>query len=159
MQTPADNIIFVDADACPVRIRDLIARAAHRRGVRAIFVANKPVLLSQSNFLSSVQVPATPDAADSYIEENAKGGDLVVTQDIPLAALLVPKGIIVIAPRGTLFTPDNIADLLSRRDLMSELRDVGEVTTRTPPLDETAIRKFASAFDAALHQLCRRGAK
>jgi uncharacterized protein len=145
--------IWIDSDACPVRIRDLIARAAHRRAVPAVFVANKPIALPQSGFLSSILVPREPDAADSYIEENAQSGDLVVTQDIPLAALLVPKGVAVIAPRGTVFTPDNIADLLSHRDLMTELRDIGEVSTRTPPLDDATIRRFASSFDAALHKL------
>ena len=147
--------IFVDADACPVRIRDLIARAAHRRRVHAVFVANKPVVLLQSTFLSCVQVPASPDAADAYIEETAKAGDLVVTQDIPHAASLCKKGIAVMTPRGLVFTSDNIADLLSHRDLMTELRDTGQASTRTPPLNETAIRKFASAFDAALHRLLR----
>jgi uncharacterized protein YaiI (UPF0178 family) len=151
--------IFVDADACPVRIRDLIARAAIRRDVQTFVVANKPIALLQSPCLSSVVVPADPDAADKYIEENARAGDLVITQDIPLAALLVPKGVFVIAPRGMQFTLDNIADLLSRRDLMTELRDAGKISTSTPPLDEKAIRKFASTFDAVLHQLVHRTMK
>ena len=148
--------IWVDSDACPVRIRDLIARAAHRRGVPAIFVANKPMPLLESQFLSCVQVPADPDAADRYIELNSQAEDLVITQDIPLAALLVSKRVSVIAPRGTVFTSENVGDLLSKRDLMTELRDAGEVTTRTPSLDESTVRKFASAFDAALHKLCTR---
>jgi uncharacterized protein YaiI (UPF0178 family) len=155
MQASARNTIFVDADACPVRIRDLIAKAAHRRKVEAVFVANKPVLLLQSAFLSCVQVPPDPDAADAYIEERAKAGDLVVTQDIPLAASLCKKAIGVITPRGLVITDDNVADLLSRRDLMTELRDVGQASTRTPPLNETVIRNFASAFDAALQRLLR----
>jgi uncharacterized protein YaiI (UPF0178 family) len=149
--------IWVDSDACPARVRDVIARAAHRRGVPAVFVANKPVPLLQSTFLSCVQVPASPDAADAHIEANAQQGDLVVTQDIPLAASLVPRGISVISPRGLVFTHDNVADLLSKRDLMTELRDTGEVTTRTAPLDETAIRKFANAFDTALQRLFKAG--
>ena len=156
MQASNRHKIFVDADACPVRIRDIIAKAAHRHGVESVFVANKALLLPESPFLSFEKVSATPDAADQYIEENAKAGDLVITQDIPLAALLVPNGIVVIAPRGMVYSADNIADLLSRRDLMTELRDMGETVTRTPPLDETSIRKFASAFDAAVHALIRR---
>ena len=148
--------IWIDSDACPLRIRDLISRAAHRRSVPAVFVANKSLHLQQSPFLSFILVPAGPDAADAYIEANAQTGDLTITQDIPLASILVSKGVSVISPRATLFTNENISDLLSRRDLMTELRDAGEVMTRTPSLDESTIRKFASLFDAALHKLCNR---
>lgn len=151
--TNTERVIYVDADACPVRIRDVIARAAHRRAVRAIFVANKTLPLLQSPFISFVLVPAGPDAADAYIDETAKLGDLVVTQDVPLAASLCKKGIAVITPRGVVFTAENMADLLAQRDLMTELRDTGQAITRTAPLNETNIRKFASAFDAALHRL------
>lgn len=150
------STIWIDADACPVRMRDLIARAAHKRNVRAVFVANKALQILQSPVVSFVLVSSEPDAADAYIEANAQADDLAITQDIPLAALLVPKGVSVISTRGTLFTPDNVSEMLSRRDLMSELRDVGEITTRTPALDEPTIRKFANLFDAALQKLCKR---
>src|SRR5262245_42059367 len=103
--------IWVDSDACPVRMRDLIARAAHKRGVATVFVANKPLPAIESPFIKFVQVSADPDAADAYIASNAQADDLVVTQDIPLAALLVPKRITVISTRGTMFTPENIGEL------------------------------------------------
>jgi uncharacterized protein len=147
--------IWVDADACPVQIRELVARAAHRRSVATIFIANKSIPLLQSPFVSSVCVPPDPDAADIYIAEKSQPGDLVVTQDIPLAAQLVPRGIVAISPRGMLFTKDNVADQLSRRDLLSELRDSGLVTTSMPPLDQAMVRRFASQFDAALHRLLK----
>jgi uncharacterized protein YaiI (UPF0178 family) len=145
--------IWVDSDACPVRMRDMIARAAHRRQINAVFVANKPVPVLQSPFVSMVQVAAGPDIADAYIAENAVAGDLVITQDIPLASDVFRKGAAVISPRGFVFTEDNVADQLSKRDLMTELRDTGAITSYTRPLDETTIRKFASAFEAAVHRL------
>jgi uncharacterized protein YaiI (UPF0178 family) len=147
--------IWIDADACPVQIRDLISRAAARLSVNAVFIANKRLAVLQSEYIAFVQVNPDPDAADAYIAEHSATGDLVVTHDIPLAALLVPRGIVVISPRGSLFTEDNIADQLSRRDLMHELRDIGAVTSDTPRFDETIKRQFANHFNAALHRLMK----
>ena len=147
--------IWVDADACPGQIRDVILRAAHRLSVHTVFVANKPVLLPQSIYFSTVQVSNAPDAADQYIVDNAQPGDLAVTQDIPLAAQLVPSGVIVISPRGDSYNHENVADLLARRNLMQELRDSGSVTGGPRPFDDTLKRQFANLLDAALHRLLR----
>ena len=147
--------VFVDADACPTEIRDIIARAAIKRDVDAIFVANKSTSTRAHHRIVHVQVLPGPDQADHYIVANAERGDLVVTQDIPLAAQLVPQGITVIGPRGESYNDDNIADKLSRRDLMQELRDIGEITGGPKPFDDRLKRKFANLFDAALHRLMR----
>lgn len=145
--------IWVDADACPIAVKDIISRAAHRRSIEAIFVANKVLPLMLSPYISFVQVDTTPDAADHYIGENANIGDLVVTQDIPLAHILVPKNIVVLSPRGLVFTPDNIGERISVRNLMQDLRDSGESTSGPKPFGDKERREFASAFDRALTKL------
>jgi uncharacterized protein YaiI (UPF0178 family) len=145
--------VWVDADACPVPIRNIIVRAVHRLSVATVFVANKQILLPESPHLSAVQVSRGPDIADAYIETRAEAGDLVVTQDIPLAAQLVPRGVTVISPRGFLFTEDNINESLATRDLMQSLRDAGTVTGGPRPFDDKLKREFARHFDSALHKL------
>ncbi|MGH9551983.1 MAG: YaiI/YqxD family protein [Terriglobales bacterium] len=145
--------VWVDADACPVPIRDIILRAAKKRSIRTIFVANKPIALPESESIGFVLVQNGPDEADAYIAENASAGDLVVTQDIPLAAQLVPRGATVISPRGDSFNAQNISDRLSTRDLLYELRSIGEITGGPAPFDDKLKRKFASLFDAALYKL------
>ncbi len=147
--------IWVDADACPVTVRDIISRAAHRRSINTVFVANKLLQLMPSPFISFEQVEATPDAADQYIGENAELGDLVITQDIPLAHILVPKDIVVLSPRGITFTPDNIGERISVRNLMQDLRDSGETTGGPKPFGDKERREFASAFDRALTKLMK----
>lgn len=145
--------VFVDADACPNQIKDLIVRAVHRLQVQTFFVANKQILLPESPFLSSLQVSLGPDVADAYIETHAQSGDLVVTQDVPLAGLLVPRGITVISPRGHLWTEENINEAKATRDLMETLRDSGTVSGGPRPFDERLKREFARHFDAALQRL------
>lgn len=148
--------IWIDADACPVPIRDIVLRASFRRCIKVVLVANKQIGMPSSELVSFVIVPPQPDAADAYIAEQAEEGDLVVTQDIPLAAVLVPKGVTVLGPRGDSYNADNIGDLLARRNLMQGLRDAGEITGGPRPFDEKAKRKFASLFDAAIHKLTKR---
>ncbi len=145
--------IWVDADACPVAVKDIISRAAHRKTIETIFVANKILPLMESPYISFVQVDATPDAADQYIGENAVEGDLVVTQDIPLAHILVPMNVVVLSPRGLVFTPDNIGERIAVRNLMQDLRDTGETTGGPKPFGDKERREFASAFDRALTKL------
>jgi uncharacterized protein YaiI (UPF0178 family) len=147
--------VWIDADACPVPIRDIVLRAAHRLSVHTVFVANKPVPLFDSPFVTFVQVVAGADVADRYIEENAKNGDLVVTQDIPLAALLVPMGVTVISPRGDSYNTENIGDVLARRNLLDGLREIGSVNTTQRPFDDTLKRQFSNLFDAKLQALLR----
>lgn len=145
--------VWVDADAIPMQIKDLISRAVHRSHVDTIFVANKQISIAESAYISAVQVSAGSDVADAYIAAHAEDGDLVVTQDIPLAAQLVPRGITVITPRGHLFTTENIDDCLSRRDLMESLREFGAVSGGPRPFDEKCKREFANHFDTALQRL------
>jgi uncharacterized protein len=148
-------IIWIDADACPGPVRDIVLRASHRLKIQTIFVANKPLYLPDSSIITAVQVGQGPDVVDAYIVDHAAPGDLVVTQDIPLAALLVPNNISVLSPRGDLFTPENMAENLSRRNLMQDLRDQGELTGGPRPFDEKIKRQFANHFDAELQRLLR----
>lgn len=145
--------VWIDADACPTPIRDIIVKAVHRLKVETVFVANKQILLPESPYLKAVQVSQGPDIADTYIETNAVAGDMVVTQDIPLAAALVPRGVVALSPRGFLFTEDNINESVATRDLMQSLRDAGTVSGGPRPFDQKLKREFASHFDAALHRL------
>ncbi|MBY0357513.1 MAG: YaiI/YqxD family protein [Candidatus Obscuribacterales bacterium] len=149
-------ILWIDADACPQQIRDIVLRAINRLHVQTIFVANKPLYLPPMNNLSFIQVKPGPDVADAYILEHATAGDFVITQDIPLAAELVPKNISVLSPRGDLYTADNIADNLARRNLLQDLRDQGEVLGGPRPFDEKIKRQFANHFDAELNKLMRK---
>lgn len=146
-------IIWVDADACPGPVRDIIQRAAHRLGVKTIFVANKPLYHSPNELVSFIQVEQGPDVVDAYIVAQAKAGDFTITQDIPLAAQLIKNGVSALSPRGDLFTEDNIADTLSRRNLLHDLRDQGEITGGPRPFDEKTKRQFANHFDAELRRL------
>lgn len=147
--------IWVDADACPGAVKEIIIRAAERLRLPAVFVANKPLTLPRSEVLSTVQVRKGLDVADAHISENAQPGDLAVTQDIPLAAALVKKGVTVMDVRGEPFTEENIDERLSLRNFMQELRE-GGVTTAGPsafgPADKN---RFASTFDRELTRLLR----
>lgn len=147
--------IWVDADACPGAVKDIIVTAAHRRSVETVFVANKAIVLPTSPMLSSVQVDMTPDAADRWIEERAVKGDLVITQDIPLAHALVHKSVTVINPRGEAFTPENIGERLSMRNMMQDFRDAGEITGGPKAFGDKEKRAFASMFDKELTRLLR----
>ena len=116
--------LLLRTSPCPGPVRDILLRAAQRLQIPTVFVANKRLTLPRSELVSTVQVGAGLDVADSYIASSAQAGDLAVTQDIPLAALLVPKGVVVLDPRGELFTEENIAERLSVQD--------GHVTVDVP---------------------------
>lgn len=147
--------IWIDADACPGAVRDIVIKAAVRLKISVVFVANKALILPSGSCISVVKVPDGPDKADEYIVENAKAGDLVVSQDIPLAHSLVNAGIVVIDPRGKVHTEDNIADRLSARDLCQELRDMGELKGGPQPFGSKEKMAFASSFDRELNKLIR----
>ncbi|WP_373530975.1 YaiI/YqxD family protein [Vampirovibrio sp.] len=147
--------IWVDADACPGAVRDIILRAANRLVLHTTFVANKALCLPVAPHLYFVQVAAGPDVVDLYIIEQAQQGELVITQDIPLAAQLVNQGVTVISPHGTLFTDGNIGDRLASRNLMSDLRDTGMITGGPKPFGEKEKRAFANAFDQTLTRLLK----
>ncbi|HEY5930477.1 MAG TPA: YaiI/YqxD family protein [Burkholderiales bacterium] len=142
--------IWVDADACPNVIKDILFRAAERAKVTLTLVANQPLRTPPSQYIRSVQVPAGFDAADNRIVELAESGDLVVTADIPLAAGALGKGAKALDPRGELYTPDNIKEKLAVRKLMDELRSSG-VDTGGPAIFGAADRQaFANRLDRLL---------
>jgi len=142
--------IWVDADACPNVIKDILFRAAERARVTLTLVANQPVRTPPSPFIRSVQVPAGFDAADDRIVQLVEAGDLVVTADIPLAAGVIGKGAHALDPRGELYSTDNIKEKLAIRKLMDELRSSG-IETGGPASFSTADRQaFANRLDRLL---------
>lgn len=148
--------IWVDADACPVPIREILFRAAERAQLELTLVANHWLRTPPSRWLRSVQVPHGLDVADTEIVTQARAGDLVVTQDIPLAALVLAKHAVALNPRGELYTPDTIAQRLSMRNFMEELRGAGIQTGGPAPLHARDRQAFANALDQWLARLPRR---
>lgn len=142
--------IWVDADACPNVIKDILFRAANRTETDLILVANQFIKTPPSPFISSVQVAAGFDVADNHIAQSVEAGDIVVTADIPLAADIVAKGAWGINPRGTLYTEQNIKQTLSMRNFMEEMRSTGQVSGGPPPLDAKDKQSFANTLDRLL---------
>lgn len=147
--------IWVDADACPGAVKEMICRAAMKRTIETVFVANKEISLAASPHLSAIRVPLGADVVDQYIVSLAQAGDLAISQDIPLAAQLISLGVTVISPYGVLFTDANIGDRLSTRDFLTEMRDSGLITAGPKPFGEKEKRQFANMFDQALHRLLK----
>lgn len=147
--------IWVDADALPNDIKEIILRASRRLGVQTVFVANKPVWVGDDPLVSFVLVTAGPDVADAHIVESSASGDLCVTADVPLAARLVDRGVVAIDPRGYLYSAESIGERLSVRDFMAGLRDSGVTTGGPAPFGAKARQRFASVFDSQLTRLAR----
>lgn len=139
--------IWVDADACPVPMREIIVRAAERARIETTFVANQWIRLPTSPWLRALQVPGGFDVADAAIVDRIAAGDLVITQDIPLAAQVIERGADALHPRGERYTKDSIAERLSVRDFMDELRGAGVRTGGPPPLHARDRQAFASELD------------
>ena len=144
--------IWVDADACPGVIRDILCRAAVKRQIETTFVANQAVRLPPSPWLKSLQVPKGFDVADDEIASRAAEGDLVITADIPLASEVLAKGSFVITPRGEQYTRNNIKQRLQMRDFMETMRSSGEHTGGPPPLNQTDRKHFADQLDRLLQR-------
>lgn len=142
--------IWVDADACPVVIRDILFRASERTGIAITLVANKPIRHPSSPKIQFVQVPAGFDAADKRIVELMAAGDLVITADVPLAAAVIEKGGVALAPRGELFTSENVRERLSVRNFLDELRGSGVNTGGPPALSQRERQLFANQLDRLL---------
>jgi uncharacterized protein YaiI (UPF0178 family) len=142
--------IWVDADACPVVIREILFRAAERTGVTMTLVANKPVRLPVAQNLHFVQVPPGFDAADKRIVELMVAGDLVITADVPLAAAVIEKGGVALNPRGELYTNENVRERLSVRNFLDELRGSGVNTGGPPALSQRERQMFANQLDRML---------
>ena len=145
--TPAEPQIWVDADACPVVIKDILFRAAERARIPLTLVANQWIRTPPSRWIRAIQVPAGLDVADDAIVQRLAAGDLVVTQDIPLASLALAKGAVALNPRGDLYTRDNIAERLSIRNFMDELRGAGVQTGGPPALHARDRQAFAAQLD------------
>lgn len=141
------SAIWVDADACPQVVKDILLRAAERTGVEITFVANQSIRLPAGLPVKAVQVAPGFDVADNYIAQRAAAGDLVITQDIPLAAEVVKNGVVAVGPRGQLHTKESIGQRLAIRDLMSDLRDAGLVRGGPPPLSQADRQNFANQLD------------
>ena len=142
--------VWVDADACPVVIKEILYRAAERVQVELVLVANQPLRVPASRFISTEQVPSGFDVADRRIVEWAEPGDLVVTADIPLAAEVVGKGALALNPRGELYTEETVRERRATRDLMDQLRSTGAVTGGPPTLGKKDRQAFANALDRIL---------
>jgi len=148
--------LWLDADAAPRDVKDVCFRASERLALQAVLVANHRLTLPLGyRFLSTVRVEGGPDVADLYIANHAEKGDVAVTADIPLAAILVPKGVIVIDPRGEEYTPEIIGERLSVRNFMDSLRSTGVETGGHPPYGAREKQAFANALDRVLTRALR----
>ena len=146
--------IWVDADACPVVIKEILFKAATRTGVTVTLVANQFINTPRSPNIKFIQVGSGFDVADNEIVKRLEAGDLVITADIPLADEAIDKGATALNPRGELYTTDNIRQRLSLRDFMEELRGTGVNTGGPPALNQTDRQAFANALDRFLASHC-----
>ncbi len=142
--------IWVDADACPNVIKDILFRAAERKQVHTILVANSGIRTPPSPYLHSVQVVKGFDVADNYIVQHLSEGDLVITADIPLASEVVAKKAWALNPRGEFYSKENIAQRLTMRNFMEEMRSTGQVSGGPPPLGAKEKQAFANELDRFL---------
>ena len=151
--------IWVDADACPNLIKNVIFRLADNRQVDVVLVSNHYVKPPNSRFVSAKQVGKGFDEADNEIIALMSGGDLVVTGDLPLANDVIQKRGFAINPRGTVYDEENIKSHLSRRDLMEDLRDSGVVSGGPSALNKKNVQEFANAIDRLVTKLEKASAK
>ncbi len=146
--------IYVDADACPVK--EEIYRVARRVGFDVIVVANSFIRTPAEARIRFVLVDAGPDVADGWIAERAGAGDVVVTNDIPLAARVLPNGAEALAPSGKVFTTDMIGSAMATRSIMEHIRSTGEITGGPKPFDQKQRSAFLNALDAAVMRAKRK---
>jgi len=142
--------IWVDADACPKVIKEILFRAAERVGVALTLVANQPIPVPRSHFIKTVQVAAGFDVADNHIVQQVQADDLVITADIPLAAEVIGKGALALNPRGELYTEANIRERLVMRDFMDTLRGSGVMTGGPASFNLADRQAFANQLDRLL---------
>jgi uncharacterized protein len=148
--------LWIDADAAPREVKEIVYRAAQRLELETVLVANRRLQGPVGNrFVSAVRVEGGPDEADRHIAEHARAGDVAVTADIPLAAALVEKGVAVIDPRGDEYTAETIGERLAVRDFMDGLRGAGVETGGSRPYGPRDKQTFAGALDRALTRALR----
>lgn len=149
--------LWIDADAAPREVKEIVFRAAERLKLPTVLVANQRIVLPLGYaYLSAVRVDGGPDVADRYIAAEAEPGDVAVTADVPLAAALVAKGVLVIDPRGAELTPENVGERLAVRDFMEGLRGAGVETGGPKPYGLRERQTFAAALDRVLTRAARR---
>ncbi|MGZ8376964.1 MAG: YaiI/YqxD family protein [Gemmatirosa sp.] len=149
--------LWLDADAAPRDVKDICLRAAERLKLETLLVANQRVLIPPGyQYVTAVRVDGGPDVADRYIVDHAVAGDVAVTADIPLAALLVPMQVTVLDPRGEEYTPESIGERLSVRNFMDGLRGAGVETGGHGAFGQREKQAFANALDRALTRALRR---
>jgi uncharacterized protein YaiI (UPF0178 family) len=148
--------LWLDADAAPRDVKEICFRASERLELPTVLVANQRIQLPLGyKYLSAVRVDGGPDVADRYIAEHSVAGDVAVTADIPLASLLVPKGVVVIDPRGEVYTEESIGERLSVRNFMDGLRGAGVETGGHAAYGAREKTAFANALDRALTRALR----
>lgn len=147
--------IWVDADACPVAIKEILFRAAERTKVPVTLVANQYIRTPPSRYINSIQVSAGFDVADNEIVQRLSSGDLVITGDIPLASEVLEKGAVALNPRGEKYTSENIKSRLNMRDFMETLRASGVQTGGPPALSQADKQAFANHLDSLLSEYLR----
>jgi len=148
--------IWVDADACPVVIKEILFRAADRTKLTMTLVANQPVRIPPSRYISTLQVASGFDVADDEIVARLSADDLVITGDIPLAAEVLEKGGLALSPRGELYTAENIGARLNMRDFMDTMRASGIHTGGPPALNQSDRQAFANELDKILSRYVKR---
>ena len=147
--------IWIDADACPGVVKEILFRAAERLHIDTTLVANRLLRTPPSRFIRAVQVPAGFDVADAHIVEQVARGDLVITADIPLAAAVLERGAHALNPRGEMYTAANIAERLSMRNFLEELRSSGVQTGGPAAFSQADRQAFGAALDRFLAPLPR----
>jgi uncharacterized protein len=145
--------IWVDADACPNPIKEILFRVAKRLSIETTLVANQPLQIPASPYIKAVQVRSGFDVADGYIVQALQPNDLVITADIPLAAEAIAKGAVALNPRGEFYSTDNIRERLSLRNFMDELRSGGVDTGGPPAFSQRDCQAFANQLDRFLAKL------
>lgn len=146
--------IFIDADACPVK--DEVYKVAGRYGLTTMVVSNSFIQIPASRLIERMIVDAGPDVADDWIAERAQPGDIVITNDIPLADRVLKAGGAAIAPNGREFTADSIGQALAQRAIMEHIRSTGEITGGPKAFDRNARSQFLQALDQAVNRERRR---
>lgn len=147
--------IWVDADSCPVRVRQVVCKAALRLSVPLVFVANRFISVTNHELINFVKTDEGEQSADNYIIASSRKGDLVITRDIPLAATLVELGVTVINDRGILFSQNNVRERLSIRDFMYEIRSNGLMTDKMGAFNKKDLQNFSNTFDSVLTKLLK----
>ncbi|EKD35063.1 MAG: hypothetical protein ACD_75C02072G0002 [uncultured bacterium] len=142
--------IWIDADACPGPVKEILFRAADRMRVESVLVANHCLKVPRSPFIKTVQVKPGFNVADARIIDDVEPGDLVITADIPLAAEVVAASATALNPRGTLYTEESIQEHLARRNFMDEMRSAGAITGGPPALSKVHLQAFANQLDRYL---------